>query len=147
MKLADVHELAVRAGERERADAESYPAETIRELFTCGLIGAPFGESEGGSGWSCLDATKAIQTLAAQSPSVALIAAMPLGFAGVAAGTDSIVPPRSQTAWAEQVAAIAADFRKGKHYAACNSEAGAGGALEATKTVAEQGADGWRLTD
>ena len=146
MVLAEVREVADRAGRRERADAESYPEETMRDLFACGLIGAPFSAHEGGSGWSCLDATSAVEILASQSPSAALIASMPLGFAGVTAGTGPAVPSAVKADWDEQVAAIAATFRNGRHYAACNSEAGAGGSLEATKTVASRSSEGWRLT-
>jgi alkylation response protein AidB-like acyl-CoA dehydrogenase len=43
------------------------------------------------------------------------------------------------------VDAITSDFRAHKHYAACNSEAGAGGSLDATKTVATRTSDGWKL--
>src|SRR5215217_857645 len=122
MRLADVDAVAVRAAERESANSESYPAATIRELFACGLMTAPFSTSEGGSQWSCLEATRAIEMLAAHSPSAALLAAMPVGFAGVTAAAASVVPPPSRPAWAEQASSIAADFRAGKHYAACNSE-------------------------
>lgn len=144
---SDVSEVALRAGERERADAEAYPAETMRELHECGFIAAPFAEADGGSGWSCLDAAKAIETLARQSPSAALIAAMPLGFAGVTAALGPVVPAASAADWHDQVDVIVSDFRAHRHYAACNSEAGAGGSLDATKTVATRTADGgWRLS-
>jgi alkylation response protein AidB-like acyl-CoA dehydrogenase len=146
MILADVREVANRAGSRELADAESYPAETIRDLFACGLIAAPFSARHGGSGWSCLEATSAIEILASQSPSAALIASMPLGFAGVTAGTGPAVPSAVKADWQGQMTALAAAFREGRHYAACNSEAGAGGSLEATKTVATRSSEGWRLT-
>ena len=141
----EIAEIAQRAGERERADAEAYPAETMSELHECGLIAAPFSEADGGSGWSCLDATRALVALARQSPSAALIAAMPLGFAGVTASVASVAPEAHRAAWGDQVDAITADYRAHKHYAACNSEAGAGGSLEATKTLANRTAEGWRL--
>ena len=146
LPLEVVAELAARAGERDGANGETYPAATIQELFESGFMGAPFESVEGGSDWSCLDAATAIETLAARSPSAALIAAMPLGLAGVSAEIGPVVPPGSRTTWDEQVAALAANFRAGKHYAACNSEAGAGGSLDATKTIARKSPDGWRLS-
>lgn len=146
LKVDDVIELARRAGERELADADAYPSATISELFESGLIGAPFRDDDGGSNWSCLDAVRAIELLAARSPSAALIAAMPLGLSGVVAASGQLVPAASTTKWEEQVARIVADFRAGKLYAACNSEAGAGGSLAATKTVANKTAAGWRLS-
>ncbi|MCB9491802.1 MAG: acyl-CoA/acyl-ACP dehydrogenase [Dehalococcoidia bacterium] len=143
----DVTEVALRAGERERVDPEAYPVETMRELHECGLIAAPFAEADGGSGWSCLDAARAIEGLARQSPSAALIAAMPLGFAGVTSAIGAVVPAASEADWRDQVDLITSDFRAHRHYAACNSEAGAGGSLDATKTVATRTADGgWRLS-
>jgi alkylation response protein AidB-like acyl-CoA dehydrogenase len=146
LREADVAEIALRAGERERADAESYPGETIRELYDSGFISAPFATADGGSDWSCLDTTKAIEALAAQSPSAALLAAMPAGFAGITAAVGELVPEPSRADWGEQLAVISDDFRVGKHYAACNSEAGAGGSLAATKTVASRSSGAWRLT-
>lgn len=146
LTVQEVRDLSLLAAERERADPEAYPVATVRELFGSGLISGPFPEEEGGSGWRCVDATKATALLAARSPSAALIAAMPLGLAGVVADTGPVVPESSRTVWEEQAAMIAADFRAGKHYAACNSEAGAGGSLAATKTVASKTPSGWRLT-
>jgi alkylation response protein AidB-like acyl-CoA dehydrogenase len=124
VNVADIHDVSVRAGERERADPEAYPIETLRDLFACGMLTAPFPRELGGTGWSCLDSTKAIEDLAAESPSAALVAAMPLGFAGVNAETSAVVPAASRSSWAEQVTGIAADFRAAKHYAACNSGSG-----------------------
>jgi len=141
----DVAEIASRAGERERADPEAYPTETVHELHECGLIAAPFVQGHGGSAWSCLDSVRAIETLARQTPSAALIAAMPLGFAGVTAALEPVVPPPFAADWNDQVDTITADYRAHRHYAACNSEAGAGGSLDATKTVATKTTDGWTL--
>jgi alkylation response protein AidB-like acyl-CoA dehydrogenase len=45
-------------------------------------------------------------------------------------------------AFAEQASRVAADYRAGRLYAACNSEKGAGGSLAATKTIAERQPDG-----
>lgn len=146
MQPSDIVEVARRAGERERADPEAYPAETVRDLFDCGLIAAPFAQADGGSGWSCLDAVRALEVLARESPSAALIAATPLGFAGITATVATVTPEAHRGDWGDQFDAIALDFREQRHYAACNSEAGAGGALEATKTVATRTPEGWRLS-
>ncbi len=142
----DLSEIASRAADRERANVEAYPSETVRELFECGFVAAPFSAGHGGSGWSCLDSVRAVELLAEHSPSAALISVMPLGFAGVTEAVDPVVPEGGRAGWRDQVDQVAADFRAARHYAACNSEAGAGGSLEATKTVAHRTAEGWRLT-
>jgi alkylation response protein AidB-like acyl-CoA dehydrogenase len=85
---------------------------------------------------------EAVETIAAASPSAALLAAMPLGLAGVYAVGPDVAPPAHRTAWAEQIDRVAAHYRAGAIYAACNSEKGAGGSLAATRTAAERGADG-----
>jgi alkylation response protein AidB-like acyl-CoA dehydrogenase len=146
LHIEDVPDIARRAGDREQADSESYPTETMRELFECGLIAAPLPPEDGGSGWSCLDATRAVEALAARSPSAALIAVMPLGFAGVTAAIGDVAPQASRADWLEQVTSVSADFRAGRHYAACNSEAGAGGSLDATRTMATATPEGWRIS-
>jgi alkylation response protein AidB-like acyl-CoA dehydrogenase len=77
---------------------------------------------------------------------MALLAAMPLGLAGNHAHGVDVMPEEHRRAWAEQVDRFAARVRAGGWYAAANSEKGAGGSLEATKTVAALGSDGvWRL--
>ncbi|MCK9496047.1 MAG: acyl-CoA/acyl-ACP dehydrogenase [Dehalococcoidia bacterium] len=146
LRVEEVPEIARRAGERERADAERYPTETIRELHECGLIAAGFSPANGGSGWTCLDAVRAVETLAAESPSAALIVAMPVGFAGITEAVGYLAPEAYRAEWPEQLASIAEDFHAGTHYAAANSEAGAGGSFDATKTIATRTADGWRLS-
>jgi alkylation response protein AidB-like acyl-CoA dehydrogenase len=83
-----------------------------------------------------------IETIASVSPSVALIASMPLGLAGIYGLGSDIAPDAQRGAFAEQTARVAADYRAGRLYAACNSEKGAGGSLAATKTLAARQADG-----
>jgi alkylation response protein AidB-like acyl-CoA dehydrogenase len=61
---------------------------------------------------------------------------MPLGLAGVFA-SDPASAGESRTGFLEQRERIAADYRAGHIYAACNSEKGAGGSLAATKTTAK----------
>ena len=132
---------------RESADAEAYPAETIAELFRAGLIAAPMRPEDGGSGWSLVQTTEAVELVARASGSAALIVAMPLGVSGIYGVDPGSVPPLHEDAWHVQVQAYAADVAQGRLYAAVNSEKGAGGSLAAITTVAEQEASGgFRIT-
>ena len=134
--LADtVRELAPALAEREAADPDRYPAANIAALVDAGVMRAPFPVSAGGSGVTLADAVDAIETIAAASPSTALLAAMPIGLAGAYSAGPDIAPPPHRRAWAEQIDRVAADYRAGALYAACNSEKGAGGSLDATKTT------------
>ena len=146
--LADtVRELAPRLAEREAADPDRYPAENVAELIAAGVLRAPFPHELGGEGCELLDAVRAVEEIAAASPSLALLTAMPLGLAGVYALGADVAPPAHRDAWAGQIDRVAARYRDGAIYAACNSEKGAGGSLAATKTVAERGEDGrFRIT-
>ena len=145
--LADaVRALAPKLAEREAADPERYPTENIADLVAAGLIRAPFPIAVGGSGCTLLDAVDAVETIAAASPSTALLAAMPLGLAGVCSAGPDVAPPEHRRAWAEQIDRVAADYRVGTLYAACNSEKGAGGSLDATKTIAQRRNGTFELT-
>lgn len=146
LRPEDLTALIARAGDREQANPDQYPLETVQELVQSGLLSAPLPEALGGSAWTSLDATRAIEALAAAAPSTALVAAMPLGLAGVYGAGIEIAPLEYRDAWAAQTERVASDFRAGRLYAACNSEAGAGGSLAATKTVARREGDGaWRI--
>lgn len=146
LRLDDLTALVARAGDREQTNPDQYPAETMKEFFQSGLLIAPFPEVLGGSAWTPLEAARAIETLAAAAPSTALVTAMPLGLAGVYSAGVGMAPLEYRDAWAAQTERIAADYRAGRLYAACNSEAGAGGSLAATKTVARYDSDGsWRI--
>lgn len=127
---------------RAAADPEGYPAESVRDLVGLGLFGAPFAAALGGRGLSLLGATEAILAVSEASPSLALLASMPLGFAGVVEGAMAVAPEPHRAAFAAQRERIAADCRAGKIYAACNSEKGAGGSIAATKTLARRAEDG-----
>ena len=131
-----VRDLAPRFADRDTADAERYPAENIADLANAGVIRAPFSPEAGGSGCTLLDAVDAVEAIASASPSTALLAAMPIGFAGVCSSGPDTAPPAHRRIWAEQIDRVAADYRAGALYAACNSEKGAGGSLDATRTVA-----------
>jgi alkylation response protein AidB-like acyl-CoA dehydrogenase len=141
MALADLADALDAIARREEEDPESYPARTIADLYALGLPQAPFPRELGGSGASCLDATRAIEALAATSPSAALISSMPLGLAGVFASDESAAGAHAAD-FVAQRRRLADDYRAGRVYAACNSEKGAGGSLAATKTVAPRAADG-----
>ena len=146
--LADaVRDLAPRFTEREGADPDRYPAQSVADLVDAGVLRAPFPPALGGEGCTLLDAVRAVEHIAAASPSLALLTAMPLGLAGVYALGADVAPPAHRDAWSAQIDRVAARFREGAIYAACNSEKGAGGSLAATKTTAERGEDGrFRLT-
>jgi alkylation response protein AidB-like acyl-CoA dehydrogenase len=141
-----VRALAPALAEREAADPEHYPSENIADLVSSGVIRAPFPASAGGSGCTLVDAVDAIETIASASPSTALLAAMPIGLAGAYSAGPDVAPPEHRRAWAEQIDRVAADYRAGTLYAACNSEKGAGGSLEATKTTAQRRNGRFELT-
>ena len=140
--LDEVRELARAFAEREARDAEAYPAANVAELHAASLVGAPFAAGLGGRGWSLVDATMAVEAVAAASPSTALVWSMPLGLAGVLALGADVAPAEARAAYAAQIERIAAAYRAGELYAACNSEAGAGGSLAATRTLARRDAGG-----
>jgi alkylation response protein AidB-like acyl-CoA dehydrogenase len=146
--LADtVRDLAPRLAEREAADPDRYPAESVAELTDAGVLRAPFPPALGGEGCALPDVVRGVELLAAASPSLALLAAMPLGLAGMYALGPDVAPPAHRAAWADQIDRAAARYRRGAIHAACNSERGAGGSLAATRTTAERGEDGrFRLT-
>ena len=141
-----VRDLAPQLAAREAADPERYPSENINDLVAAAVIRAPFPIAAGGSACTLLDAVDAIETIASASPSTALLAAMPLGLAGVYSVGPDVAPAEHRHAWAEQIDRVAADYRAGVLYAACNSEKGAGGSLEATKTVAQRRNGSFELT-
>lgn len=128
--------------ERERAEPETFPAASIAALYEAGIIAAPFPPELGGRGASLSEMVAAVEDIAAASPSTALIACMPLGMAGILGLGPEVAPQQHRRAWGQQRERVAADYRQGRIYAACNSEKGAGGSLAATQTVARKGADG-----
>lgn len=138
-------ELLPTIAEREQADPETYPAANVADLLAVGFHSGPFSSADGAA-WSLADSTAAVEQLAAASPSAALLLSMPLGLAGNLSVDIGAVPPPFLSGWQEQADRIAARYRQGAIYAACNSEKGAGGSLDATKTLAGRNGDGhWRL--
>lgn len=128
--------------DHERDHPEAYPEESIRALFDAGVIAGPFPEDLGGRGIELAEAVRVVEAIASVSPSVALIASMPLGLAGIYGLGSEMAPEAHRAAFAEQASRVAADYRAGCLYAACNSEKGAGGSLAATRTLAARQADG-----
>jgi len=128
-------------------DPDGYPAKNVADLMEAGIIRGPLPESLGGQGWTLSESVAAIETIAAASPSTAVIVSMPLGLAGVYGLGGQAAPEAHRKVWLNQIERVAADYRAAKLYAACNSEKGAGGSLAATTTLAQPGPDGrFRLT-
>lgn len=147
MLLDQVRDLTPAFAARDEADPERYPSENVADLYAAGVPGAPFAAPLGGCDATLREAVGVVEEVAHASPSTALLLAMPLGLAGAYAGGPEVAPPEHRASWTNQTERVAADFRAGRVYAACNSEKGAGGALSATKTVAARGRDGeFRLT-
>ena len=144
--LAEIRSASERFATREASDPDRYPTESIAELIALGLFSAPFPVELGGQGLGLPKAAAIIEALSEASASLGLLVSMPLGLAGVLAAAAPVVPEASLPAFREQLTRIAADYRAGKIYAACNSEKGAGGSIAATKTVARPDGAGYRLT-
>lgn len=140
--MTTLEDLLPSIAQRERAEPETFPAPSIAALYDAGVIAAPLPPEHGGRGASLPEMVSAVEAIAAVSPSTALIACMPLGLAGVYGLGPEVAPERLRAAFSEQTERLAADYRQGRIYAACNSEKGAGGSLAATQTVARRGADG-----
>lgn len=144
--LALLDEILPVIREREGREPETYPAQTIADLYAIGLPRAPFSVGLGGMGGSLRNSVEAVEILASVSPAAALLISMPLSLAGfVVAGTVA-APAAHRAVCAAQLEQVAADYQAGRIYAACNSEKGAGGSLAATQTVALRQGDGFRLT-
>ncbi len=121
---------------------DAYPAENVAKLVAARVFAAPFAPALGGEGIVLRDAVEIVEAIAEVCPGTALLSSMPLGLAGVLASGIDVAPAAHRAAAQAQLEEIAAGYRAGKIYAACNSEKGAGGALAATKTVAKKGTSG-----
>jgi alkylation response protein AidB-like acyl-CoA dehydrogenase len=143
---AEIRAAGDRFEAREAADPDRYPAESVAELIALGLFSAPFPRELGGADLDLPRAVAVVEALSAASPSLGLLASMPVGLAGVLAAAAPALPEPVRPAFGEQVARVAGDFRAGGIYAACNSEKGAGGSIDAIRTVARREGAGHRLT-
>src|SRR5215207_8815574 len=97
--LHDLRGLAPRLADREAADPDRYPSESIADLQRAGVLTAPFPEALGGRGTALPELVSAIEVLAAASPSTALLLSMPLGLAGVYGLGGSVAPPEHRPVW------------------------------------------------
>jgi alkylation response protein AidB-like acyl-CoA dehydrogenase len=143
---ARLEEILAAVRDREAGDPESFPARTIADLYAIGVPTAPFPVALGGAGGSLRASVLIVERLAAVSPAAALLISMPLTLAGFVVAGVEIAPAAHRAACAAQSEQVAADYRSGRIYAACNSEKGAGGSLAATQTMARRDGDGYRLT-
>src|SRR5688572_10527023 len=96
--------------DRERREPEAFPAASIKALFDAGIIAAPFASDRGGRGAALPEMVAAVESLAAASPSTALIASMPIGLAGIYGLGPDVAPARHRDAYADQIDRVAADF-------------------------------------
>jgi alkylation response protein AidB-like acyl-CoA dehydrogenase len=143
----NIEALSLQFAQRDAEDPHRYPAANISDLSHHRLLGASFPCHLGGRGWTLPEAARAVEIIARGSPSTALLWAMPLGFAGVSSVDVHLAPEEHQAGWSAQVEQMAAEYRQGRIFAACNSEKGAGGSLASTRTVAERVPGGqFRLT-
>lgn len=134
--IDDARMLAPALAARDAADPETYPAENMADLVRAGVLTAPFPAALGGHEARLPELTRVVETVAAASPSTALLLAMPLGLAAVYGLGPAVAPEDRRTGFTDQIERVAAEFRAGRIYAACNSEKGAGGSLAATQTEA-----------
>lgn len=132
--------------ENERISAQGnacrLPAETVRDFRRCGVLSAPVPVELGGGGASLLEATEALRRLGRVAPSTALCLAMPLGNAANTRIADNVVPPALRAELAEGRRWIARKCLEGAILAVANSEPGAGGDLNETRTRARRDAHG-----
>jgi alkylation response protein AidB-like acyl-CoA dehydrogenase len=135
--IDDVRELTL-----SFTHGDTYPAANVAKLVAARVFGAPFAEALGGRGITLREGVEIVETIAEACPSTALLTSMALGLAGVVAAGVDLAPPLYRDAAFAQREEMAANYRIGKIYAACNSEKGAGGSLAATKTVARKDASG-----
>ncbi len=145
--LDELRGLAESFATREARDPDAFPMENVADIKRSGLLLAPLPPALGGRGSDLVDMVRATEIIARASASTALLVTMPLGLAGVYGSGPETAPDEHRSAWLTQVEEVAASYRAGVWYAACNSERGAGGSLASTKTVAERDEDGtFRLT-
>jgi isovaleryl-CoA dehydrogenase len=142
MATIDLDSVLRTVAEAEGSGSDAYPEAAVRAMYEAGVVRAPFPADLGGAGWSLKESVVTIEATAAASPSTALIISMPLGLAGVCAAAGAVAPEERRSEWRAQLERMAADYGKSLVYAACNSEKGAGGSLDATKTFAARSADG-----
>jgi alkylation response protein AidB-like acyl-CoA dehydrogenase len=128
--------------DRDASDPDGFPAESISQLVRAGLFTAPLPPHRGGLGVEIVELARAIEMLSAAAPSVGLLVAMPVGLIGGLVAAAPVVPAEQRDVWSQCVKFMAAELAAGRLFGACNSERGAGGSLDATRTVARRHTDG-----
>jgi alkylation response protein AidB-like acyl-CoA dehydrogenase len=111
LDTAEVAALAATFAERDSADSETYPGANIADLKAANVLGAAFAPALGGRGWTLVDSVRAVEEVAAGSPSTALIWAMPLGLSGVYALGPEAAPEVHRASWTAQIEDVAARYR------------------------------------
>jgi alkylation response protein AidB-like acyl-CoA dehydrogenase len=138
--------LAAQFTELQPDATDAFPEEAFREVKRSGMLRAPLSVECGGLGASLAEATVATELVARASPAMALLIAMPLGLANMYGLGPDVAPEEHRRTWSEEIDLVGGEYRAGKWYAACNSEKGAGGSLEATKTLATRSNGRFHLT-
>ena len=144
--IEDIRAVLPKLAERDARDSETYPSANLADLRAAGLPIGPFPAELGGSGLSLLESVQTTELVASVSGSTALVLSMPLGLAVIFATSADAVPEQYRPRWQAQREWAAEAYRAGKLFAACNSERGAGGSLDATKTTAAAKGSGFALT-
>jgi alkylation response protein AidB-like acyl-CoA dehydrogenase len=142
VRSEDVATIVQPFPDRDREAPEVYPHANVTDLQAAGVVAAPLPSGLGGSDWTLLDSVIATEEVATASPSTALLLAMPLGLAGVYAMDGDPIPTAHRDAWHEGQEWLSAQYLANRIFAACNSEKGAGGSLDATKATVRLDADG-----
>lgn len=133
---------ATRELRAEEHGVSRLPAATLTELRNSRLLAAPIPVALGGAGASLSVTARAVRRVAEVAPSTALCLAMPLGNAANTRIPDEAVPTSLRRALGAGRAWIAARVLEGAVLAVANSEPGAGGELDKTRTRAVRGGDG-----
>src|SRR6478672_3874124 len=103
MSAIDLDSVLRTIGEGERAGSDAYPEASVRAMYEAGAVRAPFPTELGGAGWRLADSVMALESVAAASPSLALIVSMPLGLAGVCTAAGAIAPEDRRSQWRTQL--------------------------------------------
>jgi alkylation response protein AidB-like acyl-CoA dehydrogenase len=136
--LLDPHLSALASAERDvcsHAGVRLAPV-ALDILRSSGVLAAPVPAQLGGSDADLLSTARALSRLAAVAPCTALALAMPLGNAANTRLSSDNVPPDAREPMRRGRAFIAERAREGRILAVANSEPGAGGELDNTRTLA-----------
>jgi alkylation response protein AidB-like acyl-CoA dehydrogenase len=126
------------AGALERAHSSDYPWDVAAKMAGQGLLGITIDERDGGVGGTLMDATLAIEQIAAVCPRSADV---------VQAGNFGAIRVLAQFATPEQKQRYLAPLLQGKGLiCVAMTESGAGSAVTELTTSARPDGDGWRIS-